>query len=81
MLRVLAELGAVSTFSKRDCDGMSPAYMAAMHGHVDVIRVIHELGASDSLSTPNNDGYTPAHVAAEHGHEEAIRVRILNLES
>ena len=43
-----------------DDNGWTPAHLAAMEGHVEVIRYLHEV-VPDTLSAMNNKGSTPAH--------------------
>ncbi len=44
-------------------DGVTPAYVAAGRGHVEVIKALASHEAD--LNTPNNDGATPAYIAAQ----------------
>ena len=69
---MLAELGADVNIPDKDC--VTPVFIAAQNGHVDVISVLAELGAD--VNIPKNNGYTPLHFAALHGHTDTVRALI-----
>lgn len=55
--------------------GVTPAGLAAYHGHGDVLRALHELGAGASLAAPAcKVGAHPVHLAAWNGHGSVLRV-------
>jgi hypothetical protein len=52
-------------------NGMTPIWVAAQKGHLDVVRVLVEHRAD--VNIPNNDGFTPISVAALEGHVNVVR--------
>ena len=51
---------------------MTPAYIAAQEGHVDVVQLLRHVKAN--LETPTNEGATPAYIAAQNGHVKVLQL-------
>ena len=51
--------------------GATLLYMAAEHGHLEVVRALLEAGAD--LNQANTDGDTPLCIAAQCGRKEVVR--------
>ena len=52
--------------------GATPAFIAAQHGHTDMVRCLAENGAK--LDQATNEGATPTYIAAEQGHVDVARL-------
>ena len=56
-------------------NGLTPCFMAAQHGHTDLLQVLMHAKADPDKPTAD-DGRTPAFVAARNGHAESLRVLV-----
>ena len=56
----------------KEKDGVTPLWIAAQQGHLEVMKVLLEKGAVVDAKT--NDGFTPLLIAAEYGHLEVVRM-------
>ena len=65
---------SADNLNKADNRGVTPAFIAAQNGHVDVLAKLCELGVSaENLNQADNKGVTPAFIAAHEGHLEVIK--------
>lgn len=55
--------------------GATAVYVAAEHGHAELIRILVEEYGGDARA-PANNGVTPLHIAAEGGHVEVIKTLV-----
>ena len=53
---------------------ISPLYIAAQNGHLDVVRHLVEVGADKDQA--QNSGATPLYIAAENGHLDVVRLLV-----
>lgn len=70
-IRELVMQGVVDPDSPNN-DGMTPVFVAAENGQVDVIKTLADMGAD--LNTADNDGATPVCVAAGSGQVCAVEI-------
>ena len=49
-------------------DGGTPLYLAASHGHLDIVRILVDRFAN--VDAANGTGATPLYIAAQKGHLE-----------
>ena len=77
-VRALVDSGADVNAAKTD-DGVTPVYVAAQEGHLEVVRALVDAGA-DVNSARTTDGATPVFVAAQNGHLEVVRALVLGKE-
>jgi len=53
-------------------NGMNPLYMAAQHGHADIVRLLIQAGADVNQAQPN--GVDPLLIAVQHNNVEAMHL-------
>ena len=63
---VQALLGASAKVDAAKTNGVTPLYIAARNGHLDVLQALIEAGA-DVTARRTTDGFTPLHIAASRG--------------
>ena len=64
--------GADPLVGKTD-NGCTPAYIAALKGHAEVLQLLVASGANVNTAK-TTDGATPVYIAAENGHAAAVRL-------
>jgi ankyrin repeat protein len=72
VVQMLLENGATPTQARTD-NGISPLFVAAEFGRIDVARVLLESGAAVNQAR-TDDGATPLSISAQEGHVEMVRV-------
>lgn len=55
----------------RKSDGAPPLFVAAQHGHLDVVKYLVEHGAA--IDSPRNTGATPLFITCQHGHLDVAK--------
>lgn len=70
LARALVEFGANTAAPSRG-QSLTPAYLAAKRGRVDMLQMVAERGAD--VETPTARGFRPMHAAAGRGHDDAVR--------
>lgn len=72
MIKALVQKGA--SLSEKNSDGETPATIAVIENHVDVLRVIIIEGRHADLNIPNDRGHSPLRIALEEKHTECIEL-------
>ena len=73
VVSLLAELGL--NVKTPNVDGTTPAFMAALNDHAEVLRLLAKLGAD--VQTPRNDGCRPLAISAAFAHLSATQTLLL----
>ena len=72
MIKALVQKGA--SLSEKNSDGETPATIAVIENHVDVLRVIIIEGSHADLNIPNDRGHSPLRIALEEKNTECIKL-------
>ena len=71
VLNVLLAAGV--NLSEPGSDGLTPAYIAAQYGHVDVLRFLYQVVEVSDFSTSTKEGFTPVFVAVQYGYVDVLQ--------
>ena len=72
MIKILVQKGAL--LSEKNSRGETPAIVAVIENHVDVLRVIIIEGSHADLNIPNDRGHSPLRIALESNQYECIEL-------